>query len=57
MKVLVSDELCPRIESLLPPLEPRRFRFPGRKPLDRRRILTGPTALTAEPAVRMRSPA
>ena len=41
MKLLVSDELWSRLEPLLPPLEPRRFRFPGRKPLDRRRILTG----------------
>ena len=41
MKVLVSDELWSRVEPLLPPLEVRRFRFPGRKPLDRRRILTG----------------
>jgi transposase len=29
------------IEPLLPPPKPRRFRFPGRKPLDRRRVLTG----------------
>lgn len=41
MKTLVSDELWTRIEPLLPPPEPRRFRFPGRKPLDRRRLLTG----------------
>lgn len=41
MKVLVSDALWARVEPLLPPPEPRRFRFPGRKPLDQRRILTG----------------
>ena len=41
MQVLVSDKLWTRVEPLLPPLEPRRFRFPGRKPLDRRRILAG----------------
>lgn len=38
---LVSDELWARIEPLLPPERPRRFRFPGRKPKDRRKILTG----------------
>lgn len=41
MKPLVSDELWVRLEPLLPPEEPRRFRWPGRKPLDRRKILTG----------------
>ena len=41
MKPLVSDALWTRIQELLPPEEPRRFRWPGRKPLDRRRILTG----------------
>ena len=40
-KPLVSDALWERIEPLLPPLKPRRFRYPGRKPLDRRKILTG----------------
>lgn len=38
---LVSDALWRRIESLLPPLKPRRFRYPGRKPVDRRKVLTG----------------
>ncbi len=38
---LVSDALWERIEPLLPPPKPRRFRYPGRKPLDRRKILTG----------------
>src|SRR6266853_6223926 len=40
-KPLVSDALWERIEPLLPPPKPRRFRFPGRKPLDRRKVLTG----------------
>jgi transposase len=40
-KQLVSDELWTRIEPLLPPEKPRRFRFPGRKPVDRRKVLTG----------------
>jgi transposase len=40
-KQLVSDELWQRIEPLLPPERPRRFRFPGRKPLDRRKVLSG----------------
>jgi transposase len=40
-KQLVSDELWARIEPLLPPEKPRRFRFPGRKPVDRRKVLTG----------------
>jgi transposase len=38
---LVSDALWERLEPLLPPAKPRRFRFPGRKPLDRRRVFTG----------------
>jgi transposase len=38
---LVSDALWQRIEPLLPAPKPRRFRFPGRKPLDRRKVLTG----------------
>ena len=41
MKPVVSDALWQRIEPLLPPPPPRRFRFPGRKPLDYRKILTG----------------
>ena len=38
---LVTDELWARIEPLLPPLKPRRADHPGRKPLDRRKVLTG----------------
>jgi transposase len=41
VKSLVSDELWERIEILLPPPKQRRFRFPGRKPLDFRNVLTG----------------
>ncbi len=40
-KPLVSDALRERIEPLLPRPKPRRFRFPGRKPLEPRKILTG----------------
>lgn len=40
-KPLVSDALWQRVEPLLPPVKPRRFRYPGRKPLDRRKVLTG----------------
>lgn len=41
MKQLVSDALWERVQPLLPPPPPRRFRFPGRKRLDYRKILTG----------------
>jgi transposase len=41
MKPLVTDALWERIQPLLPPPPKRRFRFPGRKPLDYRKILTG----------------
>jgi transposase len=40
-KPLVSDALWGRVAPLLPPAKPRRFRFPGRKPLDFRAVLTG----------------
>jgi transposase len=40
-KPLVSDALWQRLEPLLPPPKPRRFRFPGRKPVDQRKVLTG----------------
>lgn len=40
-KPLVSDELWERIEPLLPPAKKRRTRFPGRRPLDNRKVLTG----------------
>jgi transposase len=41
MKPLVGDALWERLQPLLPPPPPRRFRFPGRKPLDYRKSLTG----------------
>ena len=40
-KPLVDDELWAVIEPLLPAAKPRRFRFPGRKPVDNRCALTG----------------
>jgi transposase len=41
MRTLVTDALWERLEPLLPAPPPRRFRFPGRKPLDYRKVLTG----------------
>src|SRR5437763_12289287 len=41
MKPVVTDALWERIEPLLPPPPWRRFRLPGRKPLDYRNVLTG----------------
>jgi transposase len=41
VKLLVPDTLWEHLQLLLPPPPPRRFRFPGRKPLDYRKILTG----------------
>ena len=38
---LITDALWERLLSLIPAPPKRRFRFPGRKPLDYRRILTG----------------
>ena len=40
-KPLVSDALWERLEPLLPAPKPRRFRFPGRRPLNYRLVLTG----------------
>ncbi len=40
-KPLVDDELWAVIEPLLPAPKPRRHRYPGRKPIDNRRALTG----------------
>ena len=39
-KPLVSDELWELVEPLLPKVE-RRYRFPGRKRIDDRRVLSG----------------
>jgi transposase len=38
---LVSDELWEIVEPLLPPPKPRRFRYPGRKPVNPRTALAG----------------
>jgi transposase len=40
-EMLVPDDLWELIEPLLPPPKPRRTRYPGRRPLDRRKVLTG----------------
>lgn len=40
-KPLLDDDLWNLIEPLLPPPKPRRKKCPGRKPLDRRKVLTG----------------
>lgn len=40
-KPLLDDELWSIIEPLLPPPKPRRFRYPGRKPTNNRKALTG----------------
>jgi transposase len=40
-KPLVSDALWERIKPPLPPPRTRRFRYPGRKPIDDRKALTG----------------
>ena len=40
-KPLLSDELWERVEPLLPAPKPRRYRYPGRKPLTNRQALTG----------------
>ena len=40
-KPLLPDELWAKVEPLLPRPKRRRFRHPGRKPLDRRKVLTG----------------
>ena len=40
-KVLVDDKLWAVVAPLLPAAKPRRFQYPGRKPVDNRRALTG----------------
>lgn len=40
-KELINDKLWAEIETLLPKPKLRRFRCPGRKPLDRRKVLNG----------------
>ena len=40
-KPVLDDELWRLIEPFLPPPKPRRFRYPGRKPVPNRAALTG----------------
>ena len=40
-KPILDDQLWALIEPLLPPPKPRRFRYPGRKPVSNRQALTG----------------
>ena len=40
-KPLLDDELWELIQPLLPPPKPRRWRYPGRKPVSDRQALTG----------------
>ncbi|WP_350029104.1 transposase [Caballeronia sp. GAFFF1] len=40
-KPIIDDELWALIEPLLPPAKPRRFKYPGRKPMPDRAALTG----------------
>src|SRR3954453_2839758 len=40
-KPLVSDELWTMLQPLIPPRKPRRYRYPGRKPVEDRQALTG----------------
>lgn len=40
-KPILDDDLWNLIEPVLPPPKPRRADHPGRKPLDRRMVLTG----------------
>jgi transposase len=40
-KPILDDELWALMEPLLPSPKPRRSRYPGRKPLDNRALLTG----------------
>jgi transposase len=40
-KPILDDDLWTLIEPMLPPPKPRRFRYPGRKPITNRQALTG----------------
>ena len=40
-KPILDDQLWKLIEPLLPPAKRRRFRYPGRKPFENRKALTG----------------
>jgi transposase len=41
MEELVPDGLWERVAPLLPPPKPRRYRYPGRRPIDDRAALAG----------------
>ena len=41
LEELVPDGLWERIAPLLPPPRPRRYRYPGRRPIDDRAALAG----------------
>ena len=40
-KPILEEELWQLIEPILPPLKPRRKKYPGRKPISNRQALTG----------------
>lgn len=40
-KPLLSNDLWEELAALLPPPKPRRYSFPGRKPVDNRKVFTG----------------
>ena len=40
-KPLLTDDLWEYVKIVLPPAKPRRTRYPGRKPIDDRKALTG----------------
>jgi transposase len=41
MRPLIIDSIWDQIQAILPPEKPRNVRFSGRKPMDRRRLITG----------------
>jgi len=49
-KALLDDDLWALIEPLLPPAKPRRNKYPGRKPLNDRAVLTGILFVRKPPA-------
>jgi transposase len=40
-KPILTDELWEVVKRLLPPAKPRRFKYPGRRPIEDRATLTG----------------
>src|SRR5438270_265132 len=53
---LITDALWRRLQPLLPPPPRRRFRFPGRKPLDYRKVLTGLDPVGGKPGPKRQKP-